>query len=479
MTLTLTEIVVGLLHLVVAPLSAGHALLYKRDSRSALGWVSACLVFPLVGPFLYFLFGVNRVRSRAYALSNPDESRQLFRSERSAGMRSDIDSHLSQTGPLAALRTLSDSLVGFPLVGDNEVRVLINGEEAYPAMLDAINGATRSVYLMTYILETNRTGREFIDALQAAKKRGVTVVVLVDGLGEFYSWPRAVRLLKSAGISVGRFLPPSLLPPTLHINLRNHRKLLIADDTIAFAGGMNIGDRHLVDDPNNRNPTQDVHFRFRGPILRQLYDVFQDSLDFVSRDTLPTFAGASDTTGRALCRAIIDGPDENLDSIELIIIGAISSAQSCVRLMTPYFLPSREMIAALKTASLKGVEVTIVLPSRSNLLYVQWATQNLIGDLLAFGIVITRQPPPFSHAKLLLIDTEFALIGSANIDPRSLRLNFELGVEIYDGDTITRLTGYFDDARARSKDYQIQELEQRSLPARLRDAFCWLFSPYL
>jgi cardiolipin synthase len=479
--MTITQIGIIVIHLVIAPLAAGHALLYKRDPRAALGWVGMCILFPVFGPFLYFLFGINRVHSRAGYLHKKGESRRLFGFERSEGTHpvSPMDCIITVAPELQSLKNLSDSLVDFSLVENNNVRLLENGEGAYPLMLDAINKAQKSVYLMSYIIETNKTGKLFIEALKNAKNRGVDVRVIIDGLGELYSFPRISRRLKKQDIEVARFLPPAIWPPVLHINLRNHRKLLIADDQIAFAGGMNIGDRHLVKDPKNKNPTQDIHFEFHGPIVEQLHSLFADTWYFTAKKPLPNFSAILRANGNASCRVIADGPDKNLDKLELIMIGAISIAKHTIRIMTPYFLPSREMISALKTASMKGVNVFIVLPVKCNLPYVQWATHNMIGELLAFGVHISKQAEPFSHAKLLLIDHHYAMLGSANIDPRSLRLNFEIGIEVYDENSVENLIAYFTQAEKNAEPYQLSEIDGRSLPIRLRDSICWLFSPYL
>jgi cardiolipin synthase len=478
--MTIWQVCTIILHLIIAPLTAGHALLYKRDPRAALGWVSVCIFFPIFGPFLYYLFGINRINSRASYLSSQDNSRKLFGFERSAGAIPTLKLNTPHEVPrqLHSIAYLSDSLVEMPLVHGNNVTLLKNGEEAYPTMLYEINHAQKSVYLMTYILETNNTGQQFIEALKKAEERGVIVSVIIDGLGEMYSFPRASKLLKKSGIKVTRFLPPSLWPPSLHINLRNHRKLLIIDDEIAFSGGMNIGDRHLVNSTNS-NRTQDIHFKFNGPIVRQLHQLFSETLQFCSKENLPEFSGDLIPNGGNTCRVIADGPDENLDRIELVMIGAITSAKNSVRIITPYFLPSREMISALKIASMKGINIQILLPENNNLPYVQWATHNMLGELLSYGVKVSKQSKPFSHSKLFIIDDQYAMIGSANIDPRSLRLNFEIGVEIFSNEKLDSLIHYFSRAKINSKPYILKDLDDRPIFVRLRDALSWLFSPYL
>ncbi len=465
------------LHVLVAPLSAIHALLYKRDPRSALGWISVCLLFPLVGPFAYYLFGINRVKTRARKLHGRPRDRLLVPYERGEAQSVALTCARNMPEEFRELARVSDSVGDCPIVGGNAVTILHNGEQAYPAMLDAIANARERVYLCSYIFETNATGQKFAEALADASKRGVDVKVIVDAMGELYSFPRAVTKLKHMGIDAVRFLPFRLLPPSLHLNLRNHRKVLVVDSDFAFTGGMNIGDRHLVNGPGPG--IRDVHFMLRGPVVAQLEDVFLKSWEFCRKCQMPRHAPAQKSCGDIHCRTVIDGPDEDLDKLATILLGAISVARSRILVVTPYFLPSREMIGALQAAAARGIDVKILLPGKSNLAFVHWATRNILWELLLRGVRVFYQREPFPHTKLFLVDSHYAHIGTANIDPRSLRLNFELVVELFDRDVTGKLEEYVDGELAQAREVLLKEVDQRPLPVRLRDAFCWLFSPYL
>ncbi|NNC54441.1 MAG: cardiolipin synthase [Pseudomonadales bacterium] len=375
------------------------------------------------------------------------------------------------------LARVSDSVADCPIVGGNGVTILHNGEQAYPAMLEAIASARERVYLCSYIFETNATGEEFAEALADASSRGVEVKVIVDALGELYSLPRAATMLRKKGIDVVRFLPFRLLPPSIYLNLRNHRKILVTDGELAFTGGMNIGDRHLINGPGPG--IRDVHFMLRGPVVSQLEDVFLKSWEFCRKCQMPRHAASPARHGDALCRTVIDGPDEDLDKLATILLGAISVASARILIVTPYFLPSREMIGALQAAAARGVDVKILLPGKSNVAFVHWATRNILWELLLRGVRIYYQGEPFPHTKLFIVDSHYAHIGSANFDPRSLRLNFELVVEVFDREIAVELEQYVDGEVGRSREVLLSEVDQRSLPVRLRDAFFWLFSPYL
>ncbi len=467
-------------HTLAAFAASLHALLYKNDPRAAFGWIGVCLVFPLGGPVLYFLFGINRVQTRAKKLQRPFQLPFHFAYERPETMAPARSFEAGDRKDSEVFARIADTVTGKPILAGNDLELLLNGEQAYPKMLAAIDNAWKNVMLATYIFETNNTGRLFIDALARAVQRGVNVRVMVDGIGERYSFPRASSLFKEQGINHVRFLPPRLFPPALHINLRNHRKILITDSRIAFTGGMNIGDRHLAANLDNPSRVVDVHFQMQGPICRQIEAAFLEDWQFCTGEAVPLpTAPPAGEQGSALCRVITDGPNEDLGRLASILIAAVSAARSRVMIMTPYFLPSRDMIAALQAAALRGVAVTIILPAKNNLPYVNWASRNMLWELLQWDIGVYYQPPPFVHSKLFVVDDCYAQIGSANIDPRSLRLNFELAVEIYDRAFVQELATHCIKAQGKARQVTLAEIDDRSLPLRTRDALAWLFSPYL
>ncbi|GBC63332.1 cardiolipin synthase [Desulfonema ishimotonii] len=380
-----------LLYLVLALPGAGHALLFKRDPRSALGWITVCLMFPLAGPIFYFMLGINRIQTRARKL----ESDSPFRI-RGGNHCGDYISAFQIPPPLDEISRMADAIVTRTLVCGNRIEPLCNGEAAYPAMLAAIEQAENYVFLSSYIFETNATGLAFIAALNRAKNRGVDVKVILDGFGELYSVPRAGTLLRKNGIRFARFLPPKLFPPTLRINLRNHRKILVTDGRVGFAGGMNIGDRHLAEKRDNPKRVADLHFRLTGPIVSQIEQVFLEDWRFTTREHLTPGPVCPVERDNTICRAIVDGPNVRIDRLDMLLICAVSSARREVLIMTPYFLPSPELVAAMHAAALRGVAVRVLLPEKNNLPVVHRATMNLLPDLLERGIEVRFQPPPLS-----------------------------------------------------------------------------------
>lgn len=465
--------------LAVSLLGAAHALFNTRDSRSAVAWIAVCLMWPVVGVLIYLLLGKNRIHTRARKLHEGSNSdyRMTGQFPRDGGEKLPADlvfyEGLSCLGAAASLR---------PLLSGNAVYPLHNGDAAYPAMLDAIGAARESVFLCTYIFDVDDIGRQFIDALADAVARGLQVRVLVDGVGEKYSFPTVSRRLRVLGVPVARYLPPRLFPPGFSINLRNHRKILVVDGELAFTGGMNIRQGHCSGNDCPDPAVVDLHFRLLGPVVGQLLEVFTADWRFSSDlaiDPPHVIWDSRALPGEAMCRVISDGPDDDQDRLVRVMVGAVSTARSSVVVVSPYFLPPRELAIALQTAADRGVEVTVVLPQHNNLPYVKWAMNHNLEELAASGIRVYFFQGPFMHTKLFLVDNCYLQLGSANIDPRSLRLNFEVMVEVYDRALAGTLARHVADCVARSTRLDPVRWASRSPLGRLRDGIMWLFSPYL
>lgn len=464
------------LFFILSLLGAGHALLTRKQPNSALVWVALCLSLPGIGVLAYVVFGVNRVRRSATRL------REEFEQQNVTGYLKPPD-HRAHTcllkelpKELIMMEKIGRAVTGtFPLKG-NSIQPLYNGQQVYPAMLDAIKSAKESVYLSTFLLDKDPVGRRFINSLVAAHKRGVHVAVLIDGFGLLLSWRSVIRILKKHGVPATVFLPLNLFPPQIRLNLRNHRKLLAVDGKVGFTGGMNIGGTRNA--KGNRRLT-DMHYKLSGPIVSQLQQIFMEDWAFAKGAAHQPLPAPMDHTGEILARVIKDGPDNPNNPLHTSIIATISAAKHSVRIITPYFLPSAELISVLSVAALRGISVAIILPVRSNWPFVHWASRNYFKDLLEAGVRIFYQPQPFCHTKLFVVDDCYVQFGSANMDPRSLRLNFELNVEVLDMGLAQQLITHVDETVLRSEEVTHREIVLRSLPVRIRDAFFWLFSPYL
>ena len=229
------------------------------------------------------------------------------------------------------------------------------------------------------------------------------------------------------------------------------------------------------------SPVQDLQFRIEGPVVAQLQEVFADDWLFTTGESLrgDKWFPPLELAGPVIARGIADGPDEDLDKLRWTILGALAAARESIRIATPYFLPDPGLISALNVAALRGVEVDLLLPARNNLPFVQWASQAQWWQILEHGCRLWLTRPPFDHSKLLVVDDCWSLVGSANWDPRSLRLNFEFNVECYDAELAGKLAGLFDARRRQARRMTLEEIDSRSLPVRLRDGVARLLTPFL
>lgn len=458
-------------------LASAHAVLNKRDSRAAALWLGLIWLLPFAGSLLYLALGINRIRRHALSL----RIGQMGDDASPRPIPDDMgEPHRPEAEHLRMLARVVDRVAKRPLAAGNRVQALVNGDEAFPPMLAAIENATVSVSLATYIFDNDRSGKQFAEALARAVKRGVQVRVLIDDAGARYSWPSIVGKLRRAGVPVARFLP-TLAPWRLTtMNLHNHRKLLVTDGRIGFTGGINIREGNVLAD-KPRRPVQDLHFKVEGPLVAQLQEAFADDWAFCAREVLSGDAWFPELKecGNAVARVITDGPEVDLDKLRWTLLGALSCAQSSVRILTPYFLPDQSLITALNLAALRGVRVDIILPARSNLPYVHWASRAMWWQVLERGCRIWLTPPPFDHSKLMIVDNHWVFLGSANWDPRSLRLNFELNVECYGRDFAGAMEAIVQNKLRDATPVTLEEMDGRSLPVRLRDGVARLFTPYL
>ena len=470
----------ALLDLVLAIVATIHAVLWKRDNRAVIAWVGLVWLAPILGALGYFLLGVNRIQRKAIALKLPRGGRHQDVVQPTADdlVRRDVIAH--QHPNLVGLDRLGERLTGHPALSGNKVHLLVNGDEAYPAMIKAIDEAQHSLSLLTYIFDSDRAGDAFLEALVRAEAREVEVRVLIDHIGSRYSRPSMATRLQQSGIRVATFLPTRIPRSVRYANLRNHKKIMVADGHVAFTGGTNIREGHWLSLPPD-SPVICAHFRLEGPIAGQLQEAFAMDWDFSTGESLggERWFPQPVSAGSVWARGIPDGPDEDFEKLSYTMLGGVAAATHHIRIVTPYFLPSASLIHGLNIAAMRGVQVDIVLPSQSNIPLIHWASRAQFWQMLERGCRIHLTPPPFDHTKLMVVDGAWSLIGSSNWDPRSLRLNFEYNVECYDSTLAHQLDTLIDGKIASAHAVSLKEINGWRFPVRLRDGLARLLSPYL
>ncbi len=453
----------------------------KEEVRSAVSWLGLVWLAPIFGLLVYLLFGINRIQRRA----------RLSREKRGLLPRSDIltdpggpiitDSMPDAPNRWRAHDRLSGRVSAQQLALGNIITPLEGGRQAYDQMIQAIDEAKHTVALTTYIFQADQAGRRFVAALARAKDRGVEVRVLVDAVGNLYGLKPVSNLLRRLKVPIATFNPARFSWRLAFFNLRTHRKLLIIDGKTGFAGGMNIRKHHLEKEDGTPR-VRDTHFKLEGPIINQMMDAFADDWVFSTGEELAEeiwMPHMEPLKGGYPARAIPDGPDEPRQKTSMIMESALASARKHVQIITPYFLPEQALIEALKQAALRGVQVDILVPAKNNLPMFGMAAMSGVRQLVQAGCNLYLSKPPFDHSKLMIVDERWALFGSSNWDARSLKLNFEFNIEIYNAGFNTQLRNWVSNRFTSASLMNLEALNKRPAYKRILGRILWLASPYL
>ncbi len=370
-------------------------------------------------------------------------------------------------------RDTMNGLYGSNVLGGNSVETLVNGDVIFPAMLEAIAGAERSINFETYVYWSGEVAELFADALAERARAGVEVRVLLDWVGSAPMEERLVEVMTQAGAKVERFRPVRWY--TLDkINNRTHRKILVVDGRVAFTGGVGIADEWLGD---ARDPSEwrDTHYRIEGPVVAEFQGAFAHNWVEATAEQImgPAHFPPLETADETSAQFIFTTTGERND-LHLLIMTAIASAQSNIRIGTPYFVPDDIAIAQLIDARRRGVEVDILVPGEhTNKQIVRSASRHFWGELLEAGVRFHEYERTMYHAKILVVDEAWAAVGSSNFDERSFRLNDEANLNIHDATFAAEQIALFEQDLGRSREVTLAEWENRPLVEKISD---WLFA---
>jgi cardiolipin synthase A/B len=457
-------------------------LVRRKEPSATIAWILTLIFLPALGAVLFLLFGRDRVRWPAKRKRELDAIvRAQVAALRDESPEANQTSDLSLGSPLErSLFRVGARLTHLRPTGGNRVEVLVEGNTTYERIGAAIDSARHHVHAQYYLIRNDATGLWFRDRLIAAAKRGVTVRLLIDGFGCFAIGGAWLRPLRKAGVRVGVFLPMRsvLLQP---VNLRNHRKIVVIDGQIAFTGGFNIGDEYRGQMPGVGG-WRDVHLRIEGAAAAELQRVFFQDWAFATREPIEPgeyFPKSHDVRGDATIAVVTSGPDTRNEAIHRLFFGAIVGAESEVLVTTPYFVPTESLLVAMEVAAMRGVDLKLLLPARSNHRVTFHAGRSFYTPLLDAGVDLREYVPGIVHAKTLVADEKVALVGSANMDLRSFRLNFEVHVLVHDATTATALREAFHEDVAESRQVELAVWRQRPWTLRVKEGAARLVSPLL
>ncbi len=455
-------------------------LLSRRGQPlAALSWTLALVAVPVLGVLAWWLLGRSHLERKGLRRKRAHwQVRKGF-----AYLRSETLALPAEAGDVFnTIRRLPEDEAGglhAPVAG-NRVTVLKDGSETYAAMERAIATAEHHLHLLFYTFEPDATGRRFRDLLAERARSGIRVRLLLDAMGSFRTRSSFLRPLEEAGGEVAFFAPVRFFRRSLSLNFRNHRKILVADGRIAYMGGLNIGDIYLRD-------WRDGGFLLEGPVASQLQEVFMDDWFFATgrnladRDHLRWSEAPGSASGErgAVCAVVAGGPDSQHNLTHDTFFLALTRARERIWITTPYFIPDPAIQAALRTAVYSGVDVRLLVPRRSDLPWTRLAGRSYFPDLLSSGARIWEYLPAVLHGKTWVFDRDFCAAGSANLDTRSFKLNFEVTCFVRDAAANARMAQLFEQDLAQSAEVTLASLARTSAGQRLLESALNLLSPLL
>lgn len=470
-----------------------HALHRRRNASATLLWIFVAWSFPFFGPLCYLAFGIDRVPNKGLKKQVANQLMMRQR-DRQAGEATGFDAwHLDfQTSSATLENTLSRELnmsidilsPEHPLLGSNDITPLAGGDQAYPLMLQAIRGARNHIHLQSFIIHPDETGKLFLDALQSKAEQGVKVRLMFDRFGSTPAYLGGLfrKYGGNPNFEICGWTQANPFKAQFQLNLRNHRKNLVVDGHTAFFGGVNISKENTT--AMGRSAIRDYHFKVEGPLVHELQISFLRDWYFMTDQPIETLLNAAHfpkllSIGRARARVIDSGPSSPPGMVGEAFFNAIVMARQQILIVTPYFVPPTDLIKALRSAARRGVDVCIVLPEQNNHIYAGMAAKALFEELMEAGVRFFLRKPPFIHAKAMVVDNAVALVGTANLDIRSLELNYETTVLFDDATAIGSLKMLILDDIGLSTELNLNAWLQRPPVQKLGENLCALMTPIL
>lgn len=452
----------------------------KGDPLKTITWSLVVLLIPLIGIILYFYFGKNYRRQKIFNRKGLSDMERMRDYSRLQALELPQKSFLhnpkikSKQHIITLLINNSKSLIS----EHNSLQLFTFGKEAFEVILNDLENAKHHIHLEYYIIEDDKIGRQVRDTLVRKAREGVEVRLIYDDVG---SWKLSKKFLKplfDTGIECYSFLPVRFPYFTNKINYRNHRKILVIDGKVAHVGGMNIADRY-IEGLKELGKWKDMQLRIEGEAVHSLQIIFLTDWYFVSNKVLndDIYFPDNQVEEVRLLQITASGPDSDWASIMQAYFAAIATATDHIYIVTPYFIPNESILTALKTASLGGVDVKIMLPHKSDSHIVYRSTLSFVGELMEAGIKVYFYKGGFNHAKLMLVDGVFASIGTANMDIRSFDQNFEVNAIIYDEDIATQLENLFLSDLDECDIYTLDEWNNRHWLNNFKESLARLLSP--
>lgn len=433
---TLWTILSILVNYVLVAVATIHILRHPREPRAMWAWILWIAIVPVIGLITFVAIGTPRIERTRRRRHRRRQQLVISLSRRASNIAALSAAQLLDKLDASTrhLMRLATRVSSYPPTHSNAVTIFDDEQSSFEELKRLIREARSHVHMEYYIFRPDEAGMEMCEVLKAKAREGVEVRLLLDYIGSWSARRSSfTRPLREAGVEVAFFLPVVPWQGPGRINLRNHRKILVVDGEIAFTGSHNIANEYL-----GRHPTlglwQDTNLTIRGPAVRQLQEVFiEDWLDSTGRElTSDKYFPPAMPVGQHIAQVIPSGPDTGVNAILDVMFSAITAAQRSIRVMTPYFVPDAAVLQALQSAAQSGVQVELVVPSQNDMRLVLWAGRSYYAELVRAGVEVYEYDAGMLHNKVMIVDDFWSMVGSANMDHRSFRLNFELSIVLYD-----------------------------------------------
>lgn len=458
-------------------IAAIHAVLTVRTAQGSIAWAMALLFIPAVTLVPYLVFG--RSTFDAYIKARRQANQEMRAAITDLNWRPWIEEAVMarRSDAYTSLRAMP-KLGRTPCLANNEVKLLINGEATFAAIFEAIRHAKEAVLVQFFIIHDDDLGRRLQSLLLEKAAEGVAVFVLYDRVGSHALPAHYSEKLREGGVQIKAFATRRGWLNRFQVNFRNHRKIVVVDGVCGFVGGHNVGDEYLGKLPPLA-PWRDTHVRVVGPVVASLQESFAEDWFWATRQLPPLILPDAYPEDGVLCQLLASGPADHQETCSLFFVEAIHAAEERVWITSPYFIPDEPVFAALRLAVLRGVDVRILLPSRPDH-YVVYAASSLFAfEAVRAGVRVFRYGPGFLHQKVVLVDSEITAIGSANLDNRSFRLNFELMLLTVDSDFASEVESMLNDDFALAREISNEERKQTHRIQQLGMRIARLVSPIL
>jgi len=466
----------GLVHL-IGIIAAVHAVLTVRTAQGSIAWALSLVFVPYLTLLPYLVFG--RSTFDAYIEARRQANREMHTAIADLDWRPWVEEALTarNSSSYDSLRAMP-KLGRMPCLANNQVSLLINGKDTFNAIFDAIREAREVILVQFFIIHDDHIGRELQALLLKKAAEGVKIYVLYDSVGSHALPHEYSDTLRKGGVKARAFATRSGWLNRFQVNFRNHRKIVVVDGLVGFVGGHNVGDEYLGGNPK-LSPWRDTHVRITGPVVACLQESFAEDWFWASRKLPPLILPETYADGGVLCQVLASGPADAQETCSLFFVEAIHAATERVWITTPYYIPDEAVFAALRLAVLRGVDVRILLPSRPDHKVVYAASSLFAFEAVRAGVRMFRYGPGFLHQKVVLVDSEISAIGSANMDNRSFRLNFEIMLLTVDEAFASQVEEMLEADFALSREITVEDSRRTHRLQKLGMRIARLISPIL